>query len=308
LQAVSRVTTAIAAGDLTQRAPVRSSNEIGQLAEDVNRMAAHLETAMGELRRARTQAEDALKARQELVASISHELRTPLAIVRAHLETLALRPAHAGVSGPLNGAVTVPEATLHALQNETERLAALVDDLFTLSRAETGALQVYSRPTDVAALVDDVASLMRPLAQSEGMIALSVEAPPGLPAALADGDRLRQILENLVRNAVRHTPDGGIIVLSVAQQDNWIVVSVADTGEGIPAEHLPHIFERFYRVDQARARSSGGAGLGLALVREFVELMGGKVSVESAVGEGSCFHVYLPVAAAATTLPLAGRA
>jgi len=145
-------------------------------------------------------------------------------------------------------------------------------------------------------MVGEVASLMRPLAQREGMITLVVEAPPGLPRAMADPDRLRQIISNLVRNAVRHTPDGGIIVMSVAREDPWVVVSVADTGEGIAPEHLPHIFERFYRVDQARTRSSGGAGLGLAIVREFVELMGGKVTVESTVGEGSCFRVYLPSA------------
>jgi signal transduction histidine kinase len=145
-------------------------------------------------------------------------------------------------------------------------------------------------------MVGEVASLMRPLAQREGMLSLVVEAPPGLPQAMADPDRLRQILSNLVRNAVRHTPDGGIIVMSVAREDPWVVVSVADTGEGIAPEHLPHIFERFYRADQARTRSSGGAGLGLAIVREFVELMGGKVTVESTVGEGSCFRVYLPSA------------
>jgi len=148
----------------------------------------------------------------------------------------------------------------------------------------------------VAALVTEVAALMRPLAQNEGQIALTVDARPGLPLALADADRLRQILENLVRNAVRHTPDGGIIALAVAAGDGGIIITVADTGEGIAPEHLSHIFERFYRVDQARTRGLGGAGLGLAIVREFVELMGGRVTVESAPGEGSCFQVLLPLA------------
>jgi two-component system sensor histidine kinase BaeS len=112
---------------------------------------------------------------------------------------------------------------------------------------------------------------------------------------VADPDRLRQILANLVRNAVRHTPEGGIIALSARAEDRWVVIAVADTGEGIAPEHLPHVFERFYRADQGRSRTSGGAGLGLAIVREFVELMGGRVSVESAPGEGSCFRVYLPL-------------
>lgn len=302
LESLSRVTTAIAAGDLTQRAPVNARNEIGRLADDVNRMAAHLEAAIGEMRQARAQAEETLRARQELVASISHELRTPLAIIQAHLDTLAMRQA--GPMGTVGAGVSVPEETLQALQNEIERLAALIDDLFSLSRARAGALHVRRDTVDVAALVDDVAGLMRPLAQREGMIALAVEAAPGLPPALADGDRLRQILENLVRNGVRHTPDGGIIVLRVYGEGPWIVVAVADTGEGIPPEHLPHIFERFYRVDRARGRDTGGLGLGLAIVREFVELMGGRVTVESTLGEGSCFRVFLPRAVPA--MPSAG--
>lgn len=298
LEAVSRVTTAIAAGDLTQRAPVNAENEIGRLAEDINRMAMSLGMAMNEMQQARLQAEGALRARQELVASISHELRTPLAIVRAHLDTLAAHsaaPVSAGAGVAAVAEITVPEATLHALQSETERLSSLVDDLFTLSRAETGVIQVRREPVDVAALVGEIATLMRPLAQSEGMISLMAESPPGLPCALADPDRLRQIVSNLVRNAVRHTPDGGIIVLSVSAEGGWVVVSVADTGEGIAPEHLPHIFERFYRVDQSRTRELGGAGLGLAIVREFVELMDGRVSVQSTPGEGSCFRVYLPM-------------
>jgi signal transduction histidine kinase len=115
--------------------------------------------------------------------------------------------------------------------------------------------------------------------------------------ALADSDRLRQILANLVRNAVRHTPEGGIIAMAAGTEDQWVVITVADTGEGIAPEHLPHIFERFYRADPARSRASGGAGLGLAIVSEFVRLMGGQVTAASTLGEGSCFRVYLPLAA-----------
>lgn len=297
LEDVSGVATAIASGNLKTRAPDSAKNEIGRLAEDINRMADHLETAMEGLRRARADAEEALRARQELVASISHELRTPLAILRAHLDTLLLTVHGSnGADAPTDDApVPVHASTLEALQHETERLASLVDDLFTLSRGETGALQVQCEPVDVAAIVDDVARLMRPLVQQDRLLALSVEAQPGLPYALADADRLRQILSNLVRNAARHTPDGGIIVLSVAGDGPWIAISVADTGEGIPPEHLPHIFDRFYRVDNARTRGSGGTGLGLAIVRELVEMMGGRVTVESTVGEGSCFRVFLPV-------------
>jgi signal transduction histidine kinase len=295
LESVSQVARAIAQGNFQRRAPVTSRNEIGRLAEDINRMAAELETTVNELRSARGQAEEALRTRQELVANVSHELRTPLAIMRAHLEALALRnPVAAG--GGKSEEVAIPAAALQALQTETERLESLVDDLFALSRAQTGSLAVRLEPVDVAALVDEVAAVMRPLAQREGKIALSTESAPGLPPALADRDRLSQIVANLVRNAVRHTPEGGIIVLSVTADGPWVVISVADTGEGISPEHLPHIFDRFYRVDQARTRSSGGAGLGLAIVRELVELMGGKVTAESVPGQGSIFRVHLPTA------------
>jgi signal transduction histidine kinase len=231
------------------------------------------------------------------VANISHELRTPLAILRAHLETLPIHDSVPAGASPVmeGGDVVVPEVTVQALQQETARLEALVDDLFALSRAQAGQIEMHVRPVDVAAVVDDVSQVMRPLAASEGMIALSVDTKPGLPHALADAERLRQIIANLVRNAVRHTPEGGIIALSVAAGAEWVVISVADTGEGIPAEHLPHIFDRFYRVDESRSRGSGGAGLGLAIVKEFVELMGGRVAVDSKPGEGTIFSVFLPI-------------
>lgn len=291
LEAVSRVSTAIAAGDLTQRAPPSTLDEVGRLADNVNLMAAHLEGLIVDLQRARTQAEEALRARQELIASVSHELRTPLAIVQAHLDSLTMegRPSS-----------ELPTPTLHALQQEAQRLSALVDDLFTLSRTDTGALRIQRMPVDIEALLRDIAALMRPWAEREGLIELSLDIEPHLPRALTDGDRLRQIVLNLLRNALRHTPDGGIVVLSARCRLPWIVLSVADTGEGIPPEHLPLIFEPFYRVDPARSHSAGGAGLGLSIVREFVELLDGTISVESTPGEGSCFQVSIPAAGAAT--------
>ncbi|MDQ2745462.1 MAG: HAMP domain-containing histidine kinase [Chloroflexota bacterium] len=295
LEAVSVVTTSIASGDFTRRAPRREDNEVGKLAGNVNRMAAHLEATMGELEAARHKAEDALQSRQALVANISHELRTPLAVIRAHLEALLERhPVAAGASLPSE--IELPAPTLQALHGETERLGALIEDLFALSRTDAGQIEVRRDRIDVALLADEVAALMRPLAQQEGSIAISVQAPPGVPCALADPDRLRQILANLVRNAVRHTADGGIIVIAVTADDAWVVLSVADTGIGIAPDHLPHVFDRFYRVDEARNRESGGAGLGLSIVREFVELMGGTVTVESVPGEGTCFRVFLPLA------------
>jgi signal transduction histidine kinase len=291
LEAVSQAASALANGDLSQRAPLNTRNEIGRLAEDFNRMANRMEATMTELRLARTQAESALRAREELVAGVSHELRTPIAVVRAHLESLQMR-----VGAEAGQPIPVPEDTLEALHHEMERLTDMVDDLFSLARAGAGALPIRVEPTDVAALVREQGELLRPLVRQHGAITLSVEVGPGLPPALADGDRLRQILANLVRNAARHTPEGGIIALAAGVEDQWVVITVADTGEGIAPEHLPRIFEPFYRADPARSRAAGGAGLGLSIVNEFVQLMGGHVTASSTVGEGSCFRVYLPPA------------
>jgi signal transduction histidine kinase len=268
------------------------------LAEDFNRMADHMEATMTELRLARTQAESALRAREELVAGVSHELRTPIAVVQAHLESLQMR-AGAEAGRP----IPVSEDTLGALHQEMVRLTDMVDDLFSLARVGAGALPMRVEPTDVSALVREQGELLRPLVRQHGAITLGVEVGPGLPPALADGDRLRQILANLVRNAARHTPEGGIIALAAGVEDGWVVITVADTGEGIAPEHLPRIFERFYRADPARSRVAGGTGLGLSIVNEFVQLMGGYVTAASTVGEGSCFRVYLRQAVRPTGEP-----
>ena len=217
--------------------------------------------------------------------------------MQAHLESLQMQ---AGTEA--GRPIPVPQDTLEALHQEMGRLTDMVDDLFSLARAGTGALPMRVEPTDVAALVREQGELLRPLVRRHGAITLSVEVGPGLPGALADGDRLRQILANLVRNAARHTPEGGIIALAAGAEDQWVVIMVADTGEGIAPEHLPRIFEPFYRADPARSRAAGGAGLGLSIVSEFVQLMGGHVTATSTVGEGSCFRVYLPRA----TRPIGG--
>jgi signal transduction histidine kinase len=296
LESLSQVTSAIGAGDLSRRAPVDTRNEIGRLAEDINRMAGHLESTMHELTVARTEAESALAARQQLVAAISHELRTPLAVLQAQLEAVELAEHSAAgardVPGSLPDAPFEPE-TLSVLRGQTAQLAALVDDLFALAQADTRTLTVRNDPVDVSEIVEGVVSSMRPLARRERAITLVAETATGLPLASGDTDRLEQILSNVIRNAVRHTPDGGIIAVSTGGDSNRVLITVADTGEGIGEDHLPHIFEPFYRADSARSRVTGGAGLGLAIVRELVELMGGSISVQSKRGEGSRFRVSL---------------
>jgi signal transduction histidine kinase len=297
LESVSQVTSAIGAGDLSRRAPVDSRNEIGRLAQDVNSMAGHLETTMTELTLARTEAESALRARQELVAAISHELRTPLAVLQAQLEAVDLAEHAAMGARDTSGSLTdspLRADTLEVLRGQTAQLTALVNDLFALAQADTRTLTVRHDPVDVSHVVEGVVNSMRPLARRERAITLVAETVPGLPMASGDTERLEQILSNLIRNAVRHTPDGGIIAVSTVMESDHILISVADTGEGIADDHLPHIFEPFYRADSARSRETGGAGLGLAIVRELVELMGGSITVESKRGEGSRFKVILP--------------
>jgi signal transduction histidine kinase len=282
LEGLAAAADGLAAGDLTRRAREDSGDELGQLAARFNAMADRLGASIAALASERDRAEQALRARRELVANVSHELRTPLATLRAHLDTLA---------GDARG------ADLHALQRETERLSTLVDDLFTLSRADAGALPLTPEPLDLAAALRETVERFAPLAQRERRVTLLLQAADDLPAVRADRARLDQVLGNLLRNALRYTPEGGLVAVEAQREGEAVRVTVADTGPGIPPEDLPHLFERFYRGgDPARARDAGGAGLGLAIVRELVEAMGGRVAVDSAPGEGSRFSITLPVA------------
>jgi signal transduction histidine kinase len=208
----------------------------------------------------------------------------------------AARAAHAE-SGLASGADSSEVgAYLRVIEREADQLGRLIDDLFLLSTAEAGALPLAIEPVDLGGVVEETALALRPIAQRERRITVVAELAPDLPRAQADRQRVAQVLANLVRNALRHTPEGGIIALRARSGDSAVELSVEDTGEGIPPERLPHLFERFYRGDAARDRASGGAGLGLAIVRELVEAMGGEVSVDSTPGQGSRFTVRLPLA------------
>ncbi|HEV2236532.1 MAG TPA: HAMP domain-containing sensor histidine kinase, partial [Ktedonobacterales bacterium] len=185
----------------------------------------------------------------------------------------------------------------------------LINDLFTLARAEVGHLELSVVPTDVAAVARRVAETTAPLAWQSGRVEVVAQAAPGLPGALADAGRLEQVLLNLVHNAVRHTPPGGIVAIHALAEDDDLLLRVRDTGSGIAPEDLPRVWQRFYRGDEGRA--SGGSGLGLALVKELTEAMGGTVAAESAPGAGATFTVRLPRATgaaparASTTAPSA---
>lgn len=285
LEALAAATSALRCGDYAARVPVSGEDEIAQLQADFNTMATQLEQAVDSLKTERDRVTELLQARRQLVANVSHELRTPVATLRGYLES-ALH--HWSETQP---------PTLHhdleVMERETVRLQALIDDLFTLSRVEVGNLALHSEPADAGAIIRRSVDTLAPLAWQTNRVEMVAEVPADLPQAEIDADRFEQIIYNLLRNALRHTPPGGIVAAIARANPDAIVVEVRDTGEGIPAEDVPHIFDRFYRADTARSRESGGAGLGLALVKELTEAMDGTVSVVSTPGEGSCFTLRL---------------
>ncbi len=225
------------------------------------------------------------RIRRDFVANASHELRTPLTSIRGFVEALE------------DGGLAEPETAtrfLSRIRANADRMASLVDDLLELSRLESGAQAPTLETLDCGAVASDVVASFAGIA-SRKAIALDTVQSPTSPVA-GDSDRLRRILEHLVDNALKYTPDGGRVTVRVAPEGRGAVVSVEDTGPGIGPEHLPRLFERFYRVDTARSRELGGTGLGLSIVKHLAESMGATVSVASTPGQGSRFETHLPPA------------
>lgn len=246
--------------------------------------------------RAQVQAARAEQSRRELIVNVSHELRTPIASIRGHVESLQMA---AEKTSEADSATSPAELRnyLAIISRESERLSALVDDLLSLARADAGELKLELRSTMAGEVIEEVYESLAPLARRERQVTLVQQVAPDLPPVLADRQRLAQVLLNLARNAITYTPTGGLVSLVAERADaTHVALIVADTGMGIPQEDQDHIFERFYRTDASRARSSGGFGLGLAIVRDLVQAMGGTVTVESVMGEGSRFRVTLLVA------------
>lgn len=254
--------------DLSRRVPVEGSDEIADLAQAFNHMGDRLEREE--------------RARRQLLADVAHELRHPLAVLKGRLELMQ------------DGAVTTDQEALLALQDEVIRLTRLVGDLRDLSLAEVGRLSLHLAPVSIPALLDALLTNLEPVAAAKE-IALTAEAGGDLPAVQADYDRIRQVLVNLLSNALQYTPQGGRVRIKGWQEGSEVVLRVCDTGPGVAPEDLPHLFERFYRADKSRSRATGGSGLGLAIVRSLVELHGGRVKAESELGKGTCFTVWLPV-------------
>lgn len=268
LREITAASRAIASGDLQQHVPVRSQDELGLLADQFNQMSADLSRAV--------------KLRRQIIADIAHDLRTPLTVIAGYLESLrdqVLKPTPARF------------ATMHA---ETQVLLRLVDDLHMLSLADAGELPLVHQSIAPRQLLERVAETYRHTAEQHE-VALHVRTEGTLPEICVDPERMLRALGNLVSNALRYTPQDGQVTLIARCDTVYVQFIVADTGPGIAPEHLPNIFERFYRADESRQQETGGSGLGLAIVKSIVETHGGQAMVESALGQGAVFTIALPI-------------
>lgn len=272
LGALAKGTETIGAGDLSYRVPPQGSAEMVALAQSFNQMAGKLEE--GE------------RLRQNLLADVAHELRTPLTVLQGNLRAI------------LDDVYALDKAEVAHLYDQTRHLHRLVSDLHELAQAEARQLPLNRQTTDLVWLVEDAVAIFAPIAEAEA-VQFQVNLPKSVVNVQVDQARITQVLQNLLVNALRHTPDGGCITvrLQVEKQAGCeqATMIIQDTGDGIEAEHLPYLFDRFYRTDSARDRDAGGAGLGLAIVRALVEAHGGSVAVNSGGrGQGSTFTITLP--------------
>lgn len=267
LGALAKGTETIGAGDLSYRVKPQGSAEIVALAQSFNQMVGKLEE--GE------------RLRQNLLTDVAHELRTPLTVLQGNLRAI------------LDDVYALDKAEVAHLYDQTRHLHRLVSDLHELAQAEARQLPLNVQTTDLVWLVDDAVAIFAPIAEAEDL-QLQMNLPKTAVMVQIDQARMTQVLQNLLVNALRHTPAGGCITVRLVEEEQ-VKLIIQDTGDGIDAEHLPYLFDRFYRTDSARDRDHGGAGLGLAIVRALVEAHRGKVAVTSAGrGCGSTFTITLP--------------
>ncbi len=255
-------------GNFSQRVSIKGKGEIAELAQAFNSMADDLERDE--------------KLRQNLVADTAHELRTPLTNLRGYLEAIK------------DDVIKPDAATIRSLYDEATLLTRLVDDLQELALADASELKLIKQPEAIPAVIQQAIISFQSQTADKGL-SLRTDISDGLPLVDIDSQRIGQVLHNLIANAVTHTPQGGTITVTARKAGNFVEVSVADTGEGVPAEELPNIFERFYRVDRSRSRRTGGSGLGLTIAKRLVEAHGGKINAVSELGKGSIFSFTLPV-------------
>lgn len=277
IQAMMRASQRIAAGQYEERVEVRGNlardelDELARLALSFNQMAAQLE---------RTE-----KMRRHLIGDVVHELRTPLTTIKGTTE------------GLIDGVLDPEPEVFDQIYREADRLQRLVQDLQELSRVEAGAYELHPQPLPVERLIQTTVDRLRRQFDEKG-VELTISISPHLPPVLADEDRVGQILLNLVGNALQYTLEGGSVTITASPEHQQVAIAVHDTGVGIAAEHLPHLFTRFYRVDKSRSRAGGGSGIGLTIARHLVQAHGGTLRAESpGLGQGSTFTFTLPAAA-----------
>jgi heavy metal sensor kinase len=265
---ITRAAAAIGAEDLSRRLNFRGRDEVGRLAATFDRMLDRLDQAF--------------RRQRQFTADASHELRTPLSMLASQVDIALERDRTPQEYREL----------LASLREDAARMSRLVSELLTLARADAGQQLLSREEVDLAELVHNVVEAMQPLAV-QGGVGLTAQMLPQV-GVLGDQTRLMQLLINLVDNALRYTPPGGQVTVEVIAQAGWAELCVADTGVGIAAEHVPHLFERFYRADQSRARTDGGSGLGLAIAQWIAHAHDGQIGVESEFGRGSRFTVRIP--------------
>jgi two-component system OmpR family sensor kinase len=271
LQRLSSAVRAVANRDFSRRVKVEGSAEIAEVARAFNEMAAALEQSEGQ--------------RQIMVADVAHELRTPISVIQGNLRAI------------LDDVYPLDKAEISRIYDETRLLSRLVNDLRELALADAGQLRINVRPTSTAQVIQATLDNLSLAAEAQE-VTLIAQLSPELPTGQVDPDRLAQVLRNLIVNALRHTPPGGSVTVSAAPVGNVIEIAVTDTGEGISAEDLPHVFDRFWRADRARSRDErwgGGTGLGLSVAQSLVEAQGGHIWAGSTLGKGSVFRFTVPV-------------
>lgn len=278
LRAMMRVVRAFESGDYARRVQDTNLDEIGQLARAFNEMADQVEATLERLR-----SSDAM--RRELIANVSHDLRSPLTSAQGYLETLLMKE-HQLPAGERREFLEIIHANITGL-------GKLVAELFELSKLEAGQVQPSHEVFSLSELAQDVIVKFQPQATERGIV-LTSSSQRNLPFVRADIGLIERVLVNLIDNALRYTPPKGRVDVDISQQEQWLRVRVADSGQGIPPEALPHVFERFYRGDKSRSRASGGSGLGLAIVKRILELHGTGIHVNSTLGVGTAFIFELP--------------
>ncbi len=268
LNALARASNGIASGDFKARARVHGDDEIAQVARAFNAMADNL---------ARSET-----ARRNMLADVAHELRNPIGVIQSHLEAM------------LDGVFPTTPEQIASLHDETILLTRLVDDLRALALADAGQLTLARQPTDLHTLVSKTVEAFQVQA-TENQIMLTSELATNIPPVHIDAERIAQVLRNLLSNALRYTLAGGRVHVKLMNTGRAARVQVSDTGPGIPSEVLPMVFERFWRADKSRTRAQGGAGLGLAIAKQWIEAHGGQIGVESELGQGTTFWFNLPL-------------